>query len=163
MNDELNVIEVFPDNQSYEIPHPDIPLNLLLMGLYNASKQQGMGLLSLAGKSDLTPDQAQAILDGTDNYKGTYYFDYLNGRVLKIEIGGKTLNTKMYDRDNGENAVKNVITELYAREANFFELCDKVLSGTAHKYERDEYEKLLKKFPSFQSIVDSWDRHIKEL
>lgn len=33
------------------------------------------------------------------------YFDYLNGRVMKIEIGGDELSARTYDRDNGADAV----------------------------------------------------------
>ena len=44
-------------------------------------------------------EEANELLPG-----GERYFDYLKGRVMKIKIGGKQLDERLYDRDNGPGA-----------------------------------------------------------
>jgi hypothetical protein len=77
----------------------------VLMALYNASHPQGMGFFQYAG-DPLTIEKAEEYLQ-----KNTY-FDYLNGRVLKVDLKGDELNPALYDRDNGEGAAYRVIMEL---------------------------------------------------
>lgn len=38
------------------------------------------------------------------------YFDYLEGRVMKVDLSKDELRTDLYNRDNGENAAENAIT-----------------------------------------------------
>lgn len=150
--------------KDYEIEYPqDIEPELLFMVLYNNSKQQGMGLLNRDGRIPITIDQAKELLEAVKPFKGERYFDYVNGRVMKIAIGGKVINTWGYDRDNGEDAVRNVITEIRAKKANFFELADKVLDERATKAEHREYSKLLEEHPEFQAIVNSLSEYLSEL
>ncbi len=75
----------------------------VLVKLYNASKPQGMGLLHYKAK-DMTKQEAQTLLD-----QGQSYFDYLNGRVLKIDLSGDTLDPWLYDRDNGQGAAEKAL------------------------------------------------------
>lgn len=150
--------------KDYEIEYPqDIEPELLFMALYNNSKQQGMGLLDRNGRIPITIDQAKELLERVKPFKGERYFDYVNGRVMKISIGGKVINTWGYDRDNGEDAVRSVITEIRAKKANFFELADKVLDERATKAEHSEYNRLLEDHPEFQSIVESLSEYLSEL
>lgn len=81
----------------------------LLAGLFNASKQQGMGFLDPDGATPITEEKAAEIIKqvGTN-------FDYLMGRVLKVDIGGDSLEEWLYDRDNGEGAAAAVIEKLRA-------------------------------------------------
>ena len=74
----------------------------VLIKLYNASKPQGMGFL-MPWQNELTKEQAIKLLS-----EGTY-FDYLYGRVLKINLSGDTLNTVLYDRDNGPGAAAKAL------------------------------------------------------
>lgn len=88
----------------------------VLAKLYNASHPQGNGYLHPKAKRfwgffrDRDPDQsmsvqeAQVLLD-----KGQTYFDYLNGRVLKIDLSGDTLSPRLYNRDNGMNQAARVL------------------------------------------------------
>ena len=39
-------------------------------------------------------------------------FDYLNGRVMKIDLSGDELDTRLYNRDNGVDSAENVIRAL---------------------------------------------------
>ena len=70
----------------------------VLAKLYNASKVQGMGILQATG-TEMTVDEAQELLDD-----GQEYFDYLHGKVMKIDLSGDELNPALYDRDNGQGA-----------------------------------------------------------
>ncbi|GAG30986.1 unnamed protein product, partial [marine sediment metagenome] len=47
---------------------------------------------------------AQEILD-----QGHTYFDYLKGRVMKINLSSDELRTALYDRDNGEGAAAQAL------------------------------------------------------
>jgi len=79
----------------------------VLMTLYNGSKQQGFGLYNLHGKKAMTLDEAQYIID---NYGMNY--EYLNGRIMKIDISGDEVHTSAYNRDVGEGAAERLIEEL---------------------------------------------------
>lgn len=47
---------------------------------------------------------AQKYLD-----KGQTYFDYLQGRVMKIDVSENEMDTWGYDRDNGQGAASKVV------------------------------------------------------
>lgn len=78
---------------------------VVLAALYNASKPQGMGFLHY-NPSPMTPAEAETLL------KQTSRFDYLKGRVMKVDLSGSEFDAWGYDRDNGKNAAENVIAEL---------------------------------------------------
>lgn len=80
----------------------------VLVALYNNSQQQGMGFLDTRGRALLTKEQAAELL------KHGTYFDYLQGRVMKVELGRDTLNPRLYDRDNGTGAAARAIAPLMA-------------------------------------------------
>lgn len=76
----------------------------ILTALYNASRPQGpFAMLSAPG--DMTVEEAQAILD---RWESTY-FDYLNVRVMKIDVAEEPLDFRLYDRDLGEGAGQRAI------------------------------------------------------
>lgn len=77
----------------------------LLAALYNNSHGQGLGMLHFTPE-EMTKEHAQTLLDDHT------YFDYLQGRVMKVEINGKTLNPRLYDRDVGDGAAQSVVTGL---------------------------------------------------
>ena len=70
----------------------------VLAKLYNASRPQGLGFLQYYGK-DMTTEEAQDLLDS-----GNTYFDYLKGRVMKVDLSRDELDPRLYDRDNGQGA-----------------------------------------------------------
>lgn len=78
----------------------------VLAGLYNASRPLGMGFLQY-DRVPMTTEEAQAILK-----QGHTYFDYLKGRVMKIDLGGDELDPRLYDRDNGAGAAAKAIAAL---------------------------------------------------
>ena len=79
----------------------------VLAALFNDSRQQGLGFADPSGSYDIGSEEAQQIIDdlGLD-------FDYLRGRVMKIDLEGDELQTALYDRDNGDGAAAAAIKVL---------------------------------------------------
>lgn len=77
----------------------------VLAVLYNASKPQGAGFMRY-DSTPMTAEQAEKIL------KQTTDFDYLMGRVMKINLDGDTVDPTWYDRDNGQGAAAAAIASL---------------------------------------------------
>ena len=78
----------------------------LLAALYNKTYPQGLGLIQ-ATPGDMTKIEAAVILD-----RGDTYFDYLHGRVMKVDLSGDTLDPWGFDRDNYDGAVADVVASL---------------------------------------------------
>ncbi len=78
----------------------------VLAALYNNSKAQGMGVLHYTPEN-MTKEDAQKLLDS-----GQTYFDYVEGRVMKIDLSGDELRTHLYNRDNGEGAAERALNHL---------------------------------------------------
>ncbi len=78
----------------------------VLATLYNGSKSQGMGFLH-SNPVDMTEQQAQDLLDS-----GQTYFDYVQGRVMKVDLSSNELDTSLYNRDNGKGAAEARIARL---------------------------------------------------
>lgn len=76
----------------------------VLAKLYNASHPQGLGFLH-ADPANMTVEEAQKILDS-----GQTYFDYLKGRVMKVDLSGDELDPRLYDRDNGNGAAEAALS-----------------------------------------------------
>lgn len=80
----------------------------VLAALFNASRQQGMGFLDARGKESMTVESARYILVTQQS------FDYLYGRVMKISLDRNEVETRLYDRDNGQGAAESAIAHLIA-------------------------------------------------
>lgn len=89
-----------------EINITDLDKAFVLAALYNNARPQGMGHLQYKPES-MSPQEAQTILD-----TGQTYFDYLKGRVMKVQLKGNSFNPVLYDRDNGTGAAMVVIESL---------------------------------------------------
>ena len=87
----------------------------VLAALFNASKQQGMGLLDSSGAKAMTVDDARKCLEDSGH---RMYFDYLRGRVMKVGLSQDTLDPWGFDRDNGQGAAKRALSKLLATVAN---------------------------------------------
>lgn len=79
---------------------------VVLMALFNASKQQGLGTLQKEGVANMDIDRAKYIIAGCGEY---LEWDYLHGRVMKIDITEDEVDTRLYNRDNGEGAAERAI------------------------------------------------------
>jgi len=77
----------------------------VLAVLYNASKPQGMGFMHY-DSTPMTEKEAEGLL------KRDTYFDYLKGRVMKIDLSSDEVGTGSYNRDNGSGAAERAIDEL---------------------------------------------------
>jgi hypothetical protein len=77
----------------------------ILAALYNSSRPLGMGILHYKSET-MTVQEASAILQ-----KDTC-FDYLMGRVMKVNLSSDTLDTWGYDRDNGDGAAMKAIAHI---------------------------------------------------
>lgn len=87
----------------------------VLVALWNASRMQGMSFLGFSGP--LTASKAQEYIEQARHIgmsgEEEIYFDYLNGKVMKIDIAPDFIDPRLYDRDNGEGAAQRR-SELYA-------------------------------------------------
>jgi hypothetical protein len=86
----------------------------VLAALFNASKQQGMGFFDTSGAGWMSVDDARKCIDVVTDSDGEIYFDYLRGRVMKVELSGDQLNPRLYDRDNGRGAADAALAGLVA-------------------------------------------------
>lgn len=89
----------------------------VLAALYNGSKAQGMGWIHFDANL-MTKEEAQKILDEYGTHSGAagskLYFDYLKGRVMKVDLSGDELDTFLFNRDNGDGAAERIIESLKA-------------------------------------------------
>jgi hypothetical protein len=90
-----------------EISIAGIDKAVLLAELYNNARPQGMGYLHFT-PDVMTDDDARRILAEFPAGR-PIRFDYLKGRVMKVDITGDVLKPWLYDRDNGEGAAANVV------------------------------------------------------
>ena len=77
----------------------------VLAALYNSSKPQGLGFLHYT-PTGMTKEQAEKLLETQT------YFDYLMGRVMKVDLSKDSFNPVGYDRDNGKGAAEGALHHL---------------------------------------------------
>ena len=80
----------------------------VLLALYNNSRCQGLGFLQAIIDDDYTLQNARRDIDESPDH----YFDYVRGRILKVDLSGDTFDSRLYDRDNGEGAAEAAIKAL---------------------------------------------------
>lgn len=92
----------------------------VLAALYNRATPLGLGWLHY-DPQPMTEQEASELLGSTENDMGfpkrAAYFDYLKGRVMKVDLSGESFSPALYDRDNGSGAAAAVIAELRAEVA----------------------------------------------
>lgn len=76
----------------------------VLLALYESARPQGMGFMHFRDEP-MPRGEAKALLERQS------YFDYLHGRVMKVNLKGDVLKTALYDRDNGEGAALEALTK----------------------------------------------------
>ena len=86
----------------------------VLAALYNASPPVGMGFLNPGARQQMTAEQAAQRIESAGS---DLYFDYLQGRVMKIDLAGDAVDTRLYDRDNGQGSGARVIEALRDKKA----------------------------------------------
>ena len=88
-----------------------IPKVKVLQALYERAKVQGLGRLKSVHIPLSDADAAMFLAEGTS-------FDYLLGRVMKVDIGKDELDPWLYDRDNGPGAAEEALRDLLAAPRN---------------------------------------------
>lgn len=63
--------------------------------LYDYAKPKGMGMF-MYKPGDISIEQAREIVTESMD------FDYVGGRVMKVNISGDSFDPWLYDRDNGQ-------------------------------------------------------------
>lgn len=81
----------------------------VLCVLYNASKPLGMGFLHY-NPFPMPMEEAEQLIAIQDPKRIT--FDYVKGRVMKIDLNGDDLDPRLYDRENGPGAAARAIDAL---------------------------------------------------
>jgi hypothetical protein len=84
----------------------------VLAALYNHSKPQGMGYFHYT-PADMTREEAQKIINECKEKGCPLYFDYLKGRVMKVDLSKDSFDETLYDRDNGPGAALIACYEAY--------------------------------------------------
>ena len=90
----------------------------VLHALWHASHTQGMSFLGLPKGCKFTVRRAKRIVrerkKSITNNDYQLYFDYVDGHVIKCNIGGDTFDECLFDRDCGEGAAQRAIDNLRA-------------------------------------------------
>lgn len=88
----------------------------VLLTLWKSSRMQGMSFLGFLSSGELTLEQAKHEIEcrrhKSFDGKNSIYFDYLNGKVMKVDLGQDEFDSRLYDRDNGEGAAQQAIDNL---------------------------------------------------
>jgi len=93
------------DEAAGKIPLVGLDKAEVLAALYNASSPQGLGMLHF-NPTPMTRAEAAELLEQYTR------FDYLKGRVMKVDLSGDELDPWLYDRDNGTGAAERALTAL---------------------------------------------------
>jgi hypothetical protein len=81
-----------------------------LSRLYNRAKCQGMGFLHYTS-GDMSLKEAEEILKYREENKMGFDFDYLKGRVMKVDLSSGMVQLDLYDRDNGYDSGVGALTD----------------------------------------------------
>lgn len=78
----------------------------VLKALHDNSKAQGLSFLHL---TELSLTDCEGIIAESGD---RLYFDYLAGKVMKVDITGDEFDPWGYDRDNGDGAAQSAINSI---------------------------------------------------
>ena len=89
----------------------------ILAALYNNSKILGMGFFGQRELGDkagqaMTKDEARKTINSLTNNELPLDFDFLNGKVMKVDLSGDEFSPLGYDRANGAGAAMAVISHI---------------------------------------------------
>src|SRR5262249_49577479 len=77
----------------------------LVRALYRRARPRGDGWRRYNPSDSLSDAEVQAVLNDPDIY-------YLKGRVMKIDLTGNTVNTSLYNQENGIGRAEKIIADL---------------------------------------------------
>ena len=84
---------------------------------YLNSKPLGLGFLAPKSNTKMTADDAQKYLD-----KGRTNFDYLEGRLMKINVSEDEMDPSNYDLENGQGAANKIVEAIRKSQSLEFKL-----------------------------------------
>lgn len=76
----------------------------VLKALYDNSHVQGLGFLS--AMDSFSEEDAKELLENQT------YFDYLYGRIMKVDLSENEFEEWLYDRDNGAGAAQRAVDSI---------------------------------------------------
>ena len=79
----------------------------VLKALYDHSHIQGLGFLQAVPEGTVTVEHCEELL------KHDTYFDYLYGKVLKVDLSGDKFDERLYDLDCGEGAAQRAVDSVW--------------------------------------------------
>ncbi len=93
----------------------------VLAALHNATRAIGFGKLHDIGR-DMTAEEAAFFINEGDDHREfdaitkrpRLYFDYVQGRPIKTDIGSDEFDPWLFDRDAGDGAAEKAINRLRA-------------------------------------------------
>ena len=77
----------------------------VLVSLWNYSHGQGMSFLGNPNNKKLTLEKARFLIEKNH----FMYFDYVLGRVIKVDLSKDEFDPRLYDRDCGEGQAQKAI------------------------------------------------------
>ncbi len=83
----------------------------LLIELYRRAQVKGLGAMH-AKNEPMTRDEALAEL------KVSTDFDYLHGRVMKVDLSENQMRIDLFDRDNGQGQAETAVAVARRRSVN---------------------------------------------
>ncbi len=93
------------------VKHQDKKAEILML-LYNRAVSPGTSFY-FSKPNPMKLEEAKEIIA-----TGQTYFDYLHGRVLKIDLAANTLDTSLYNRDNGYMVAENMLKDFVTKDTN---------------------------------------------
>ena len=82
----------------------------VLKALYEHSHAQGSGFLQAVPDGVVTVEHCEMLLGSQT------YFDYLHGRVMKVDLSRDEFDERLYDRDCGEGAAQRAVDSVRAEK-----------------------------------------------
>ena len=78
----------------------------VLAALFNSAKTQGMGFIHYQSDHVMDSTEAEVLLAQQSD------FDYVEGRVIKVDLSGDEFDPGGYDRDNGQGSAARLVNTL---------------------------------------------------
>jgi hypothetical protein len=75
----------------------------VLAALFNSAKPLGLGIIHYKVNHVMDEKEAAELLEEQT------YFDYHEGRLMKVDLSEDEVRTSLYNRDNGEGAAEAAV------------------------------------------------------
>jgi len=87
----------------------NLPKPKVLAALFNEAKPLGMGFMHFRPDHVMDETEAAKLLEEQT------FFDYHEGRLMKVDLSKDELLTSMYNRDNGQGAAEAAIERAFKK------------------------------------------------